>query len=130
MSADFNLNFKTNISTDDASKQQALADIDEVENANRAMLSNVRQGFQIGLFAITAMGAAVDQSLSLLIEAVFLSIEVALAIEASTFGIGTVLKGGTALSMFYLIYRIRVQKIENNTQVNAFVSGLRLVSYR
>ena len=115
---------------DKTSTDQANSDIAQVNAANRAMLTNVRQGVQVGLFAIAAVGSGMNQTLSLLIESVFLAIEVAVAIQAGTFGIGTLLKGATVISMLYLIYQIRIQKRKNTRVTSNVVSGFRLASSR
>ncbi len=134
MSIPAGINFTVNV-TDGESVPRAKANIAEVENANRAMISNVRQGVQIGLFAIVALGVAVDQTLQLLVESVFLSIEVILAVQAAAMGgpalgFGIFLKGATVVSMLALAWQIKVQKQKNTRKSAAIVGGLRLASFR
>ena len=135
MSIPAGINFTVNV-TEGESVPRSKANIAEVENANRAMISNVRQGVQIGLFAIVALGIAVDQTLQLLVESVFLSIEVILAIQAAALpggaalGIGTFLKGATVVSMLALAWQIKIQKQKNTRKSAAIVGGLRLASFR
>ena len=134
MSIPAGINFTVNV-TEGESVPRSKANIAEVENANRAMISNVRQGVQIGLFAIVALGVAVDQTLQLLVESVFLSVEVILAIQAAALGgpalgIGTFLKGATVVSMLALAWQIKIQKQKNTRKSAAIVGGLRLASFR
>ena len=120
----------TVIDTDKASVAAAQQKIAEVENANRAMVSNIRQGVQLGIFAAQAMGVMIDQTLTLLVESLLLSIEVGLAISAGTFGATQVFQIGTVIAMGILIVQIKQKRTKAAQQTTGIVGGLRMISFR
>lgn len=114
----------------EGSIEEAQKQISEVDSANRAMVSNIRQGVQLGLFAAQAMGLMINQTLSLLIEALLLSIEVGLAISAGTFGLSQIFQIGTIIAMGILIVQIKQKRTKAAQQTQGVVSGLRMISFR
>lgn len=122
------------LTTDAGTIQDTKADITEVNDAARAMVSGVRQGVQLGIFAAQAMGFMIDQTLSLVVEALLLSIEVALRIQAATsiatFGITGFIQIGAVISMFILVHQIQTEQKEKAQQTQAIVSGLRMAGFR
>ncbi len=127
----------TVIETNEASVAAAQQKIAEVENANRAMVSNIRQGVQLGIFAAQAMGIMIDQTLTLLVEALLLSVEVALRAQAAftassfgVFGIIGVIQIGTIIAMGILIVQIKRKRTEAAQRTQAVVGGLRMAGFR
>jgi len=126
------------VHANDANIKDAEDRIEKVESANLAMLTNIRQGAQIGIFTIQAIGIALDQTITLLVEAVFLSIEVAAEIQALLVGatsgvsavVSTLLKGATVVSMGFLIYQLKHKQAESARRTSGIVSGLRMASFR
>lgn len=117
---------------------EANQKIDDTNRANRAMISNVRMGLQLGIFAAQALGFMIDQTLLLLIEAVALSIEVGQKIFLATFGGGGfaafgvtgVAQLGSIIAMGILIVQIKQKRTEAAQSTQGIVSVLRMAGFR
>ncbi len=125
------------IDTNEASVANTHKKIAEVESANRAMVSNIRQGVQLGLFAAQAMGFMIDQTFALLVEALLLTIEVGLKAQAAitatslgAFGIVGIIQVGTIIAMGILIVKIKQKRTESAQKWTAVVGGLRMAGFR
>lgn len=115
---------------DAASIDAAHQQISDVERANRTMISNVRQGAQLAIFTAQAVGLVIDQSLTLLIEASLLAIEVGQAISIGAFGLTSIVQIGAIIAMGMLIVRIKQQRTESARRTAGVVSALRLAGFR
>jgi hypothetical protein len=112
--------------------------IDQTNRANRAMISNVRMGLQLGIFTAQALGFMIDQTLTLLIEAVALSIEVGQKIFLATlggggfaaFGLTGIAQLASIIAMGILIVQIKQKRTEAAQQTQGIVSVLRMAGFR
>lgn len=117
---------------------EANAKIDDTNRANRAMIGNVRMGLQLGIFASQAMGVMIDQTLTLLIEAVAISMEVGQRIFLATFGGGGFAAFGitgvaqlaSIIAMGILIVQIKQKRTRAAQQTQGAVSVLRMAGFR
>ncbi|KKM88568.1 hypothetical protein LCGC14_1257410 [marine sediment metagenome] len=102
--------------------------------ALRAMVTNIRRAAQIGIYTAQAMGFAIDQSITLSIEAALLTVELAVQVGtlSSLTAIGA-LKAGLMVLQIILIMQtvaqLRTNQTEAATTTGATVQALRLLLY-
>lgn len=118
-------------------RQKTKEEEQRAQRATTAMITNIRQAAQIGIFTAQAMGFMIDQTLTLTIEALLIGIEAAVAINTAlvsgTTGIGFLKIGaqlGTVTAMIILIYQIKTKQRQAASRTAGVVGGLRLVTYR
>lgn len=117
---------------------QADRELDEFNaktvQAVKSMITNIRRASQIGIYTAQAMGMAIDQTITLSVEAAMLTIELAFEVatlEAMT-GIGLLRAGLMFVQIVLLlqtVQQLKQKRTESATKTGAVVQALRLLTY-